>query len=438
MRGKSTQQLGFGDGFIDPSLYKLDEELQQVDQLLLDRTLIKPFEECFDPTMGRSGTPVDVYLRMMYLKFRYGLSYEEVEQEVRERIPWRRFCHLSLMDEVPDSTTLIKLNQRFGEELISKLNKQLVKHLIKTKSIKVRKIRIDSTTIEASISYPTDVNLLHNVVRTLTGAAKGLGQKITSHVRATKKAVARLGQSLKTQSDNKKQQAEKTLQKVSKLAKGTIKESHRVVEQLNRSKINTKQVQTFKEQLTVAEQILAQTEQKLNGVTSIPERIVSLYDPLVRVIRKGKLHKPNEFGRTLELVQDESGLMIDYQIQVGRPSDRIRAVPLVKQLKKKFDITPDSVALDKGYYSADNLTDLETLGVRRVGIPKIGRLKPAEKRRQKSQWFKKLARFRCGIEASISMLKRCFSLDRILSSGSVGTAIWVGFALFSYNLWQMT
>jgi len=66
MRGKSTQQLSFGDGFIDPSLYKLDEELQQVDQLLSDRTLIKPFEECFNPTMGRSGTPVDVYLRMMY------------------------------------------------------------------------------------------------------------------------------------------------------------------------------------------------------------------------------------------------------------------------------------------------------------------------------------------------------------------------------------
>jgi len=62
---------------------------------------------------------------MMYLKFRWGLSYEEVEREVRERLPWRYFCHLSLMDGVPDATTLIKLNQRFGEDRVRGLNKHL-------------------------------------------------------------------------------------------------------------------------------------------------------------------------------------------------------------------------------------------------------------------------------------------------------------------------
>ena len=138
-------------------LYALDDELKKVDQLLNNREFLKPFEAVFDETMGRPGTPVDVYLRMMYLKFRWGLSYEEVETEVRERIPWRMFCHLSLMDNVPDSTTLIKLNQRFGEELITALNKKLVKHLVATKSIKPRKIRIDSTTIESNIIYPTDI-----------------------------------------------------------------------------------------------------------------------------------------------------------------------------------------------------------------------------------------------------------------------------------------
>lgn len=155
MRGRSRQQLSFGDGFIDPKLFELNDELKTVDKLLSDRTLLQPLEEIFHPTMGAPGTPVDVYVRMLFLKFRYGLSYEEVEQEVRERIPWRFFCHLSLMDDVPDSTTLIKLNQRLGEERIRQLNKRLVKHLVKTKKIKPRKIRIDSTTLETHISYPT-------------------------------------------------------------------------------------------------------------------------------------------------------------------------------------------------------------------------------------------------------------------------------------------
>lgn len=67
--------------------------------------------------MDRPGTPVDVYLHRMYLKFRWGLSYEEVEHEVQARLTWRNFCHLSLQESDPDSTTLIKLNQRFGDAL---------------------------------------------------------------------------------------------------------------------------------------------------------------------------------------------------------------------------------------------------------------------------------------------------------------------------------
>ena len=140
MRKVISQQMSFGDGFIDASLYELDEELKKVDELLGDAKLLKPFEEVFDDSMGRPGTAVGIYLRMMYLKFRWGLSYEEVEAEVRERLPWRYFCHLSLMDSVPDATTLIKLNQRFGEERMTELNRLLIKSLVKTRSIKPRPI----------------------------------------------------------------------------------------------------------------------------------------------------------------------------------------------------------------------------------------------------------------------------------------------------------
>jgi len=79
--------------------------------------------------MGRPVTPVDVRLHMMYLKFQWGLFYEEVEQEVRERLAWRRFCQLPPVGSVPGSTTLILLNQKFGDKLITDRNKKLVKHL---------------------------------------------------------------------------------------------------------------------------------------------------------------------------------------------------------------------------------------------------------------------------------------------------------------------
>jgi IS5 family transposase len=434
MRGQTRhQQLSFGDGFIDSSLYELDDELKRVDALLSQKELLEPFEEVFSETMGRPGTPIPVYLRMQFLKYRFGLSYEEVECEVRERIRWRFFCHLTLQDKVPDSTTLIKLNQRFGDERLAKLNKALVKHLVKTKAIRPRKIRIDSTTIETHITYPTDIGLLHQVVKTLTRHAKVAGVKISNHVRATKKALAQLGASLKSKNKKQKSRLKETLRRTMTLATETVEQCKAVI---NQASVNTPR--DFERDLRIAEEILEQTEQKLNGVSSIPERIVSLYDPEARPIRKGKLKKPNEFGRTLQLVQDSSGVILDHELQHGNPSDKTELLPIVKKFKKQFRRVPSDIATDKGYYSQENIRSLRSLKVKRTAIPKIGRLSKKEKRRQHSKWFKTLQRFRCGIEAGISMLKRCFSLGDVHVRGTKATAVCVNWAIFSYNIWQMT
>lgn len=436
MRRAISQQLSFGDGFIDQSLYQLDEELRKVDELLSQGPMLKPFEELFDPSMGRPGTPAGVYLRMMYLKFRWGLSYEEVETEVKERLPWRYFCHLSLMDTVPDATTLIKLNLRFGEQRVVNLNKQLVGCLVKQRAIKPRRIRIDSTTLEAHIAYPTDIGILHQAVRTLTRTATSLGQKIVSHVRATKKAMARWGASSKAKPKERKAQGKKILKKVAQLATDTLAQSRQALKQLSATAPGQLK-QKFSQTIELTEKLVGQTQDKLAG-KRIAERIVSFFDPHARAIVKGKLDKPVEFGRTLQLVQDDSGVILHYEIERGNPSDKTQLVSLLRQTKKILKQTPRELATDRGYYSADNVSKLGRMGVRRVGIPKIGRLSRAERRHQHRRWFKDLQRFRCGIEAGISLLKRRFGLGRVLAKGSPATAVWTGFAIFAFNLWQQT
>jgi IS5 family transposase len=435
MRGQLSQQLSFGDGFLDPSLYELNDELKRVDALLSQKEFLAPFEDIFSETMGRPGTPIPVYLRMQYLKSRFGLSYEEVEAEVTERISWRFFCHLSLQDRVPDATTLIKLNQRFGDERLAVLNKALIKHLVKTKAIRPRKIRIDSTTIETNITYPTDIGLIHQTVSTLTRHAKAVGAKISNHVRATKKALAQLGASLKSKDKQKKSKVKESLRRVTDLAAETVQQCKKVIKHYS---ADTPAHKNFERDLRIAEQILAQTEQKLNGVVSIPDRIVSLHDPEARPIRKGKLKKPNEFGRTLQLVQDASGVILDFELHNGNPSDKTELLPLVKKFKRRFRRAPSAIATDKGYYTEENVQQLRSMNVKHVAIPKIGRLTQRERKTQHSMWFKHLQRFRCGIEAGISMLKRCFSLGDTHVRGNKATAVSVNWSILSYNLWQMS
>jgi hypothetical protein len=163
--------------------------------------------------------------------------------------------------------------------------------------------------------------------------------------------------------------------------------------------------------------------------------VVSFHDACARAICKGKLNRPVEFGRTLQLVQDSSGVIIHYEIHGGSPTDKTQLLSLVRQSKKLLGRKPKELAADRGYYSAENVRKLKKTGLR-VGIPKVGRLTAKESRHQRTKSFRALQKFRCGMEAAISMLKRKFSLGRVLARGSPATAIWTGFAVFAYNLWQ--
>src|ERR1044071_8553506 len=342
------------------------------------------------------------------------------------------------MDAVPDATTLIKLNQRFGENRIEGLNKRLVRQLLKTRSIKPRRIRIDSTTLEAHISYPNDVGIIHQTVKSLTRTAASLGQKITNHIRATKRAVFNWSQTAKANPKERKEKGRKILKHVAKLVAQTVEQSGRALQTMPSSTTESWRhlKQRFSEQIELAQTIISQTEQKLQGKKSILERVVSFHDPEARPIRKGKLSKPVEFGRTLQLVQDSSGVILHYEIQQGNPSDRTQLLSLLRNAKSTLRIKPKEVAADRGYYSAENILKLSRAGIEKVGIPKVGRLSKTEKIHQRKPWFRQLQRFRCGIEGSISMLKRKFGLGRVLAKGSARTAVWTGLAIFAYNVWQ--
>jgi IS5 family transposase len=71
-------------------------ELARVDALLDDEAFFAPFVPFFDPRTGRPSTPMETYLRLMFLKFRYRLGYESLCRQVSDSITWRRFCRVPL------------------------------------------------------------------------------------------------------------------------------------------------------------------------------------------------------------------------------------------------------------------------------------------------------------------------------------------------------
>jgi IS5 family transposase len=95
---------------------------------------------------------------------------------------------------VPHPTTLVKLVRRAGPEVIQELNAALVAKLAAGKLLRARKLRVDTTVVEANIDYPTDADLLEGAVRKLGGLVrrvKGRGAASRTRFRDRGRAAGR-------------------------------------------------------------------------------------------------------------------------------------------------------------------------------------------------------------------------------------------------------
>src|SRR5215470_1017194 len=86
-------------------LLRLPEDLVRVDALLDDPAFFAPFAPYFHPVLGRPGTPVECYLRLMFVKCRHRLGFESGGGGVSDSNSWRRFCRTPRDGRGPHHTT---------------------------------------------------------------------------------------------------------------------------------------------------------------------------------------------------------------------------------------------------------------------------------------------------------------------------------------------
>jgi IS5 family transposase len=114
------------EAILPDELHRLPQELARVDVLLNDPVFFAPFAPFFDPRIGRPSTPMETYLRLMFLKFGYRLGFESLCREVSDSITWRQFCRIGIDQPVPHPTTLMKLTTRCGSAAVEGLNEALL------------------------------------------------------------------------------------------------------------------------------------------------------------------------------------------------------------------------------------------------------------------------------------------------------------------------
>ena len=449
LRLNNSEQKDVFEGLYDPRLFELSDELKKIDELLRDPQLLTPFKEKFSKKRGRPTVPVATYIRLMYLKNRYQFGYESLVDEVSDHIKWRKFCQIPLDKKVPDSTTLIKLTQKYGPEMIETINEKLLNQLKVKKILKGKKLRMDSTVVESNIHYPTDAGLLSDSVKKITTIIKEIKEqgvatqtKFRDRTRTVRKTILKLCKNLRKKATSKKESIKEQTKKLLTITKDVLKQA---------KDVSRDPAQAAKEDFfdgikalfddlnkftNIADRIRGQTEKVLaNQGQSIQSRVVSIFDTTARPIKKGKLGIKVEFGHKVGVQDTAQKIITGYQVLEENPSDTGLVDEVIERHTAVFDKPPDEVATDRGFSSAENEAKLKET-IKRVSMPKRGRLNEERKQYQKQHWFRRLQRFRAGGEAKISLLKRKFGLRRSRLRGLRGTEIHVGWAILAHNLWQ--
>jgi IS5 family transposase len=431
---------------------RLPEELTRIDAYLDDERFITPWRSHFSARLGRPSVPICTLLRLLYLKHRYQLGYESLCREVTDSISWRRFCRIPLDQPVPHPTTLVKLVGRCGPGVVGQLNQVLVAKLCDDKLLRARKLRVDTTVVEADIDHPTDADLLEHAVRTLGGLVRrihGRGAATRTAFRDRSRSAGRrlkqISRTLRRRTGQAPGEVDRLTAQVAAIARRALAQAERVGRNARRARAKRssdgwlRRLVTRLEEATAAtRRLLEQTRQRLAGNRVIPDRLVSLADPDARPIRKGKPGRPTEFGYTVLLAECERGFVATHHTHKGNPGDAAQLIPAVQDVIAVTGRPPGTVVGDRGFGTAANDAALAALGVQRIGLARTGTPSKARTCYEQTRRFKRLRNWRVGIEARISQLKRSFGLRRTRLRRLPGAQLWVGLGVFAYNLQRMT
>src|SRR5215212_1195057 len=444
-------EVSLWEAVLPEEVLRLPEELARVDALLDDPVFFAPFVPFFDPRLGRPSTPMEVYLRLMFLKFRYRLGYETLCREVTDSITWRRFCRIPLDGHVPHPTTLMKLTTRCGTAAVDGCNEALLAKAGEAKLLRTTRLRADTTVVSADVAYPTDSGLLAKAVRRIAAAGRRVQAaggatrtKVRDRSRSAGARAREIGAKLRLRAAQGRDEAQAVVRRVTGelagLADRAAAEAEKLLVNARRA---LRRAHTRAAQLAAAgghdpaagRRLAEQTRQRLSGTT--PDgatRRVSLHDGDARPIAKGRLGRPVEFGYKAQVLDNDDGVVLDHTVERGNPADAPQLAPAVGRVITRTGRRPRTVTADRGYGEAGVENDLHDLGVRTVVIPREGRPGKARQAHEHRRAFRRTVKWRTGSEARISTLKRQYGWDRTRLDHLDGARIWTGHGVLAHNL----
>lgn len=391
------------------------------------------------PGAGREGLSAYLILRALVLKQTLQLSYDKLAFTLQDSTAYRAFCGLGIADGDPKSSALQRGIKLVRPETLERLHWVVVEHAREAGIEKGRTVRFDCTVTETNILEPQDSGLLWDGVRVLTRLMHRVDEHCETPFRdrtlvSKRRALAILNAKSSKERNKLYRELMDHARAVVACAEARVAwlKEHPVADVIEHYKV-VAVILELEHFIPLVSRVIIQTGRRILLGETVPaaDKLVSIFEPHTDIIVKDR--RETLYGHKLAIATGTSGLILDCQVLSGNPADSTLAVELVERQRDIFDAVPRQVAFDGGFAAKANLEAIKALGVSDVMFNKKRGLEvPAM---VKSSWvYKQLSKFRAGIEAGISWLKRVFGLRRCnwSSFGSFKAYAWA--SVVSTNL----
>ena len=383
---------------------------------------------------GAKGMTAEQVLRAAIIKQTEGFSYNELTFHLIDSTTYRNFCRIGLVHKGFKKSALCKNIKAISPETWESINRLLGAYGEDKDIEKGKEARIDCTVVCSNIHEPTDSSLLWDSTRVLTRILNKMKEELGADILFTDHTRRAKRRSLEILNAKSKKARVKPYKDLLKVTEKTVIYSKSAAVALETCGFTDTRdmalamamMKDFEELIPLAEKVIDQTTRRILHDEKVPaqEKIFSIFEPHTDIIIKDR--RDEYYGHKVCLTGGASNFISDCLIVDGNPADSTLTCQMLDRHDEIYGRYPLNAALDGGFASKANLEAAKLRDIKNVCFAKKRGLK--EEDMCQSRWvYKRLRRFRAGIESGISWLKRSFGFWR---------CTWKSFRSFKSYVWS--
>lgn len=377
----------------------------------------KRYAKLFTNRKGNVAKPLRLALGACIIQAEYGYSDEETALQIQENPYLQYFCGYPGYDDerLPfDPSLMVYFRKRLTPEVLGEINEMILKTNTKkdddennhpTDGGNSGTLIVDATCAPSEIRFPQDVSLLNEARENAEQIIDTLQEQSTEKKPRTYRNKAHKD-SLKYMR-SRKHTAKKTREAIRKQLQ-YLRRDLSIIDTMLQSGL--KLPQKWQTRLETLRRIYEQQKYMYDKHThSVADRIVSVSQPFLRPIVRGKAGKPVEFGAKLDISVSNGWTRLEYW-SFDAYNESTKLIETIERYFAREGHYPERVLADKIYRNRENLSYCKLHGIRLSG-PALGRPKKDEVRDKRQTYLDQNDRIE--VERQFSLAKRKCNLGKV-------------------------